>query len=476
MVRAAFATLGCKVNQYETQRILDRFEERGFAIAPWNEPADVYVLNSCSVTVAAERKSRGMIRRATRTGPGALVVMTGCAGEMAGIRGETVEHADLIVPNNRKMETLECVLNARPDLQRRLGEAATSPPADRPARRTRATLKVQDGCNIFCSFCSIPYTRRSMESRPLGELVAEAATRAAQGYREIVVTGVLVGAWVGEEDGRAIALAGLLQRLAAVPGIERVRLSSIEPTQVTEELLTAFAETPQICNHLHMPLQSGDTGTLSRMNRPYDAPFYLERCRTAQKMIADLAITSDIMVGFPGEDEAAFEATAQMVRDVGFARAHLFRYSPRPGTPAADMAGQVTDAEKEDRSRRLAAVCAGEQAAFVRRYCGRTLPVLAEGRESTAEEDMDRGSSGNDGNERVTDAGPPTGSRMMMGYTANYIRVRFAGGVGMAGSIVPVHLLDAEGDTAWGEPDSGLDYPGGSWPLPAPTMRGGMPA
>src|SRR5579871_5605898 len=357
---AAFTTLGCKVNQYETQRILDDFEERGFAITEFNEPADVYVINTCSVTQAAERKSRQMVRRVARLNADAIVVMTGCYGEMAQIKGETVEEATLIVPNPEKLQTLAHVLRAFPHLTHAL-EAAPKAAPSKAVRRTRATVKVQDGCNVFCSFCSIPYTRKWMHSRPVEELVAEVERRVEQGYREIVITGVLVGAY--GQDGfvpipgadlprivlqdaacpQTTDLADLLLLLAQTPGIERVRLSSIEPTQVTDRLLEAFASEPKLCRHLHIPLQSGDSGVLAAMNRPYDQEFYLERCRRAYAKIPDLALTSDIMVGFPGEDRAAFESTLHVVRTVGYARAHLFRYSPRPNTPAANLPNQVPD-------------------------------------------------------------------------------------------------------------------------------------
>ena len=297
MPTAAFTTLGCKVNQYETQRILDDFEARGFAITEFNNAADIYVINTCSVTQAAERKSRQMVRKVARQNPEAIVVMTGCYGEMAKIKGETVDEATLLVPNPQKLETLQHVLRAYPHLEREL-DTEPRPVRERPfARRTRATLKVQDGCDVFCTFCSIPYTRKVMLSRPVAEVVAEVEQRVQQGYKEVVVTGVLVGAY-GQELGfaarnagqienaaplqittqaqhwsgdRAYArpdLADLLLHLAQVPGIERVRLSSIEPTQVTDRLLDAFAREPKLCRHLHIPLQSGDTQCPARHEPP----------------------------------------------------------------------------------------------------------------------------------------------------------------------------------------------------------------
>jgi threonylcarbamoyladenosine tRNA methylthiotransferase MtaB len=467
---AAFTTLGCKVNQYETQRILDAFDTRGFAITEFTAPADIYVVNTCSVTQAAERKSRQMVRKVARQNPEAIIVMTGCYGEMAQIKGETVEEATLVVPNHQKLDTLAHLLRAFPHLEREL-DTTPRPEVARPfVRRTRATVKVQDGCNVFCAFCSIPYTRKFMVSRPLSEVVAEVERLAEQGYKEVVITGVLVGAY--GQDGKpgngqqatgnsndptpytlhpTPDLADLLLRLAQVPGIARVRLSSIEPTQVTDRLLDAFAREPKLCRHLHIPLQSGDTGVLRAMNRPYDQAFYLDRCCAAHARIPDLALTADIMVGFPGEDRAAFENTLAVVREVGYARAHLFRYSPRPNTPAADFPGQVAEEEKEARSRELAAACRETQQRFIQRHLGRTLEVLVEGRERSGPE-AENGASGNEGHPRV-ETGPASGPEggLLGGYTSNYIRVQFTGGSHLIGQVVRARLLEPTGDGAIGE-------------------------
>jgi len=424
MPTAAFTTLGCKVNQYETQRILDSFEERGFAITDFTQTADVYVINTCSVTQAAERKSRQMVRRLARQNPDAVVVMTGCYGEMAKIKGEIVEEAALVVPNPDKLRTLDHLLRAFPHFERTLADAPAARPP-KPAGRTRATVKVQDGCNVFCSFCSIPYTRKVMGSRPAAEVVEEVRQLAGQGYREVVITGVLVGSYGPHTGSGGPDLGGLLRRLANVPGIERVRLSSIEPTQVTDSLLRAFAEEPKLCNHLHIPLQSGDSRVLRAMNRPYDRDFYLRLCERAYRLLPDLAITSDIMVGFPTEDRAAFESTVDVARTVGFARAHLFRYSPRPGTPAADMPDQVSDEEKEARAQALAAVCRDTQRRYIARYLGKTLNVLVEGKEKEG--------------------------GLLSGYTENYIRVLFTGGSHLIGTVAPIRLLEPTGEGALGE-------------------------
>ncbi len=446
MVTAAFATLGCKVNQYETQRILDSFEERGFAITEFTQKADVYVINTCSVTQAAERKSRQMVRRLARQNPDAVVVMTGCYGEMAAIKGETVEEATLVVPNPEKLRTLDHLLRRFPTLAPRLQSGLQPSTFNlQHTKRTRATVKVQDGCNVFCSFCSIPYTRKVMGSRPVSEVIEEVERLADRGYREIVITGVLVGAYGPDTGSAGPDLAALLLRLARVPGIERVRLSSIEPTQVTESLLDAFAQEPRLCNHLHIPLQSGDSRVLHVMSRPYDQEFYLRLCERAYRLLPDLAITSDILVGFPGEDRAAFESTLHVARTVGFARAHIFRYSPRPGTPAAELRDQVPEEEKEARSQELAAACRETQQRYIARYLGKTLNVLVEGKER--------------------DGG------LLSGYTENYIKALFTGGSHLIGRVAPVQLLEPTTDGALGEAQSAWQPEADIIPLTLVTGR-----
>lgn len=517
MPTAAFTTLGCKVNQYETQRILDDFEARGFTITEFTQPADIYVVNTCSVTQAAERKSRSLIRKVARQNPNAVVVMTGCYGEMAQIKGEIVEDATLLVPNHQKLDTLAHLLKAHPHFEQAISDRRdverlnpdANPAARPPRHRTRATIKVQDGCDVFCTFCSIPYTRKVMRSRPVAEVVSEVERLAGEGYKEIVITGVLVGAYGQEGDfaqrsaryaqqfdttGNAVQdnstslplivteragqwgmdrtysrpdLADLLLRLADVNGIERVRLSSIEPTQVTDRLLDAFANQPKLCRHLHIPLQSGDTSILRAMNRPYDQDFYLERCRAASARIPDLAITSDIMVGFPGEGEAAFESTLHVVRAVGYARAHLFRYSPRPNTPAADLP-QVSEANKENRAKRLTDACRETQSRFIRRFMGRTLEVLVEGKEmrgkegeeETASTDVSAASaSGNDGHAAIGADGTGGMSTVLLsGYTSNYIRVQFTGGSHLRRTLANVLLLEPTTDGAIGEVGGGAHF------------------
>ncbi len=425
MIRVAFATLGCKVNQYETQRIIDSFEERGFAVVGFDEPADLVVVNSCSVTQIAERKSLQIVRRAVRQNPQTRVVLTGCFAQFTILRGETVPEAALVVPNTDKMRTVQYVLDAFPDVRESVQRDPAPPVLRNPYERTRAVVKIQDGCNVCCSFCSIPYTRPRMYSRPADEVLDEVRRLVDEGFREVVLTGVLIGSY-GEETGSGGAdLAGLIQRMTRIDGLERIRISSIELTQVTDRLIEVCAEEPKVCPHLHIPLQSGDDRILQAMNRPYRQQDVLALAEKLYARIPDLAITTDIMVGFPGEDEEAFAETCRVVESVRYARAHIFRYSPRPGTPAERMPDHVPDAEKERRSRELAELCRRYREQFVSERLGRVVRVLVEGKE---------GKNG-----------------LMKGLSDNYIPVEFAGGAHLAGRLVWVRLLELNDEGAIGE-------------------------
>ncbi len=424
MPTAAFTTLGCKVNQYETQKILESFEAQGFEIVPFESPADVYVINTCSVTQSAEAKSRQTVRRASRQNPNAIVVMTGCYAQFTIRRGERLEEAHLVVPNPDKLRTVEYLLEHFPHLKERLERERSASPQP-IKRRSRAVLKVQDGCNVFCSFCSIPFTRPVLRSIPYREVLDEARAMVADGYREIVLTGVLIGDYGPHSGSEGPDLAGLCAMLAEIEGLERIRISSIEPTLIQDSLIELIAEHPKMCNHLHIPLQSGDTGVLKAMNRPYDQAFYLDLCRRLRTRIPDIAISTDIMVGFPGEDEEAFLNTCKVVEEVQFCRAHLFRYSPRPDTPAEAMDDHVPDAVKTERIQRLQALAKECARRYNARFIGRIERVLVETRSKL--------------------------SGLMMGTSDHYLQVEFAGSPSLVGQLVQVRITDLNGEGVLGE-------------------------
>lgn len=419
---AALTTLGCKVNQYETEKIAEDFARAGFTLTDFDAPADVYVINSCSVTASADKKSRYLARKASRTNPAAVVVMTGCHSQMVLDAGEWVDGATLLVPNHEKMDTFRQVARVRPDVL----HYSSSPAAQLPAResRTRVTLKVQDGCEHFCGFCSIPYTRKVLVSRPWQDIVREAAELGASGTREIVVTGVCVGAYNAATGSGGPDLADLLLRIADQPGVARVRLSSIQPIEVTEALIDAFASHPNLCPHLHLSCQSGDDTILRAMNRPYTTRFYRELVDRLRRAVPDVAITTDLIVGYPGETPQMQENTLRFAEQVAFQRTHVFRYSPRPRTHAETLPDDVPHEEKVRRHKELQTIVDRTNREFTARYLGQTLPVLVEGREGTG---------GNVG-----------------GHTPNYIKVVFPAPRTLSGQIVPVRLNDLTDDGARG--------------------------
>ena len=418
---AALTTLGCKVNQYETERIAEDFANAGFTLTDFDSPADVYVINSCSVTAAADRKSRHLARKAARTNPDALVVMTGCHSQQVIDDNGAVEGAGLLVPNHEKMQVFAKTLAHRPDLLMLSSSPATLPP--RP-HRTRATLKVQDGCEHFCGFCQIPYTRKVLESRPWRDVVDEAARLGRDGVREIVVTGVCVGAYGPDTGSGGPDLAELLLRVADQPGVARVRLSSIQPIEITDALVEAFASHPNLCPHLHLSCQSGDDTILRAMNRPYDTAFYKELVRRLRDAVDGIAITTDLIVGYPGETREMHENTLAFAEEVGFQRTHVFRYSPRPRTHASTLVDNVPDEEKRRRHDELQAIVDASHQAFVAARLGETRDVLVEGGEG--------------------------GAGMLSGHTPEYIKVRFPADRRWVGRMVPVRIEDAREDGATG--------------------------
>jgi threonylcarbamoyladenosine tRNA methylthiotransferase MtaB len=421
---AALTTLGCKVNQYETERIAEDFAKAGFILTDFDAPADVYVINSCSVTASADKKSRYLARKASRHNPSAIVVMTGChSQQVIDAREEDgnswVEGATMLVPNHEKMDLFAKVLDAHPEVMHYSSSPATILPA-RPAR-TRQTLKIQDGCEHFCGFCQIPHTRKVLVSRHWEEVIAEVRHMGEQGTKEIIVTGICVGAYNAETGSGGPDLAEILLRVADQPGIARVRLSSIQPIEITEPLIEAFATHPNLCPHLHLSCQSGDDTILKAMNRPYDTQFYQNLVAILRERIADVAITTDLIVGYPGESKEMHENTCQFAKEVAFQRTHVFSYSPRPKTYAETLIDDVSFDEKKRRHNELQSIVDNTLRTFTAPYIGQTLPVLIEGKE------------GNNG--RVS------------GHTPNYIKVSFEAPSGLMGQIVPVRL-DRLGETA----------------------------
>lgn len=420
MPTAAFTTLGCKVNQYETHRILRDFERAGFAIVPFDAPADVYVINTCSVTAVAESKSRYTIRRATRTNPEAKVVVTGCAAQMVLNQSAPLEGADLVVENPAKLQTLERLLAAFPYLAG-IGEPASNPP---PARRTRATLKVQDGCEVRCSYCSIPDTRPGMVSRPWREVVDEARALVDEGHLELVLTGVLIGAYGPDSGSGGPGFEELVAQIAQAARPARIRISSIEMRQVTPDLIDLVAS-GVVVPHLHIPLQSGDSGVLADMNRPYDQAQYLALVSSLRRRVPGITLTTDVLVGFPTETEHAFEQTRHVCRQAAYYKVHVFPFSLRPGTPADRWGDPIDPAVKQARRKRLGDLATETAREHARTCVGRTLRVLVE-----------------------STSGP---GGLARGLSDHYVEVEFAGAAAMHNTFQWVRADSVDGVRVVGE-------------------------
>lgn len=363
-MRVGFLTLGCKVNSYETEKMKAQFEEAGHTIVAFTEQADVYVINTCTVTNIADRKSRKMLHRARRANPKAIVVAAGCYVDSAKKKGEVDEVIDLFITNAEKPRLVEKVLAAKEQKDasglREItesggGNQSMEQVLDR--KHTRAYLKVQDGCNQYCTYCIIPYVRGPLKSKTEEEAAGEVEALAAAGIHEVVVTGIHLSSYgvdftekksFLELEGKPLLL--LLKRIAQTDGIDRIRLGSLEPRIITEEFTKELSEIPKICPHFHLSLQSGCDETLSRMNRHYTAKEYLDKLAILRKYFDYPAITTDIIVGFPQETEEEFYTTLSFAKKAGFAKIHVFKYSRRQGTMADAMEGQLEEGIKAERS------------------------------------------------------------------------------------------------------------------------------
>ncbi len=431
MRRCAFVTLGCKANAYDTQVIREQLLGLGgyHEVAP-GEPADLVIVNTCTVTVRAGKKSRQELHRVAREHPRALVVATGCYAEsdraalladrsVGLVVGPAELHriAELVAAEHRDREPLPVWGNRGGDW--------SVPGISRMDGQTRAYLKIQDGCDVFCSFCVIPYVRGPVRSRPIDDVVAEAERLVAHGHREIVLTGIHLGAY-GQDLDIDHALVRLLDRLVTVRGLGRIRLSSIDGWEITPTLLDRVCADPRIAPHLHVPLQSGSDAVLGRMRRRGGRDAYLALVDAVRTRASELALSTDVIVGFPGETDRDFEDTLDVCRRAAFMRIHAFPYSDRPGTGAHHLEPKVSDAVKDARAARVAEVEHELAGAYRRRFLGRAVPVLVE---------------------RVRDHA--TG--LLTGYSDRYLKAVFAGPDALAGTIAIVRLTGEAGARVTGE-------------------------
>ena len=386
MRKAAFHNLGCKVNSYETEAMQQLLEDAGYEIVPFREGADVYIINTCSVTNVADRKSRQMLHRAKKMNPSAAVVAVGCYVQAAGAELKKDEAVDLIVGNNQKKDLVQILDDYFADHENS-GEILDIGHSQeyeelyirRIADHTRAFIKVQDGCNQFCSYCIIPYTRGRVRSRRPEDIEHEVRGIAEAGYKEIVLTGIHLSSYgVDFKDEQKENLLTLIKRLDQIPGIERLRLGSLEPRIVTREFAKELARLRTICPHFHLSLQSGCDATLKRMNRRYNAAEYQACCEILREEFDNPAITTDVIVGFPGETEEEFAETERFLKAIHFYEMHIFKYSRRAGTRAADMPDQIPEGTKSVRSEILLALEKQQSLEYRGRFLGTEEEILLE--------------------------------------------------------------------------------------------------
>ena len=383
-MKIAFYTLGCKVNQYETQALEQLVTQRGHSLVPFEEAADAYVINTCTVTAVSDKKSRQVIRRARKAAPDAVIAVCGCYPqthpddvEKLGVdliagTGDRTGFVDLL---EREWSDRQPITALDDAFQRRTFEPL---PAGGLEGRTRAMLKMEDGCVNFCSYCIIPYARGRVRSLPLADCVRQARELEAAGYREIVLTGIEISSWGQDLEGKPELMEAIEAICQGLYPDTRVRLGSLEPRTITPDFCRRAAALPNLCPHFHLSMQSGCDAVLARMNRKYDSARYYESVKLLREAYDRPGITTDLIVGFPGETEEEFQETLAFIRKCAFSAMHIFPYSKRPGTPAAKLPGQVLNAVKEERAHRAAQIARTMQDAYLDRWVGETVPVLFE--------------------------------------------------------------------------------------------------
>lgn len=429
MKKAASFALGCKVNQYESEAIAELFAEKGYEIVGIDEEADVYVINTCTVTNFGDKKSRQLIRKVKRQNENAIVAVVGCYAQTAPKELMEIAGVNLVIGTKDRAQIVEMVEqydrangveNHVSDIMK---ERVFEPLSiQKLANRTRAYLKIQDGCSQYCSYCIIPYARGPIRSREPQEVVAEVKRLAENGFKEVVLTGIHVASY--GKDRRDTSLLDILKQVHEVEGIERIRFSSIEPNVVTEEFAQTMAALPKVCDHFHLSLQSGCDKTLKEMNRKYDTEKYRQAAATLRKYLPKVALTTDIIVGFPGETEEDFRESYAFAEEIGFAKIHVFPYSPKRGTPAAARKDQLLNAVKAERSHTLIQLSDRMAADFLADAVGTDAEVLYE---------------------------RAVGDGIYEGHTTNYMKVHGRSEVDLTNRIAKTHITRAEGEMLFGD-------------------------
>ena len=428
-MKVSTITLGCKVNQYETQAMLNQLLQGGFSACQTGEDADIILLNSCTVTSTSDHKVKQTLHKARREHPHAVIVLTGCMPQAFPELAEDLTDADIVLGNSNRSSLLPHILQYLSTRQRIIDivphqtkEKFESMSVENFYERTRAFIKIQDGCNRFCSYCIIPYARGRVRSKPLDDLIAEVTQLAEEGYKEIVLTGINLSAF-GQDIN--LHLCDAVEAVCAINGIERVRLGSLEPEQLSEDVIIRLSKQQKLCPQFHLSLQSGCDETLKRMNRHYTTEEYRTIVQNLRNAFDNAAITTDIMVGFPGETEEEFMQSLEFAKEISFSKVHVFAYSQRPGTKACNAPNQITKKVKETRSKQMMHVTNQTKQAFLNQQCGTIQDVLVEREINT---------------------------NLYEGYTANYTPVQFHSDKNLCGQLVAVHITKANENDCYGIP------------------------
>ena len=422
MRKAALHNLGCKVNAYETEAMQELLEQNGYEIVSFHEKADVYIINTCTVTNMADRKSRQMLHRAKKNNPDAIIVAAGCYVQAQENAGKTDDTVDILIGNNKKHELIDILEQYEKESQKTKKaiidinhtKEYENLMLQKTAEHTRAYIKVQDGCNQFCTYCIIPYARGRVRSRTKEDVISEVTTLANNGYKEVVLTGIHLSSYGVDLENEN--LLDLIISIHDIEGIERIRLGSLEPRIVTETFAKTIASLPKICPHFHLSLQSGCNETLRRMNRRYTAEEYYEKCKLLRTHFKNPALTTDVIVGFPGETEEEFLESKKFVDKVDFYETHIFKYSRREGTKAAAMDNQIPEPIKTQRSNELITLCEEKMKRYENLWKGQEVEVLVE--------------------EPIT----LDGQILQVGHTKEYIKVAFPSETDLQNQLVTVKL------------------------------------
>lgn len=428
----AFYTLGCKVNQYETEAMNELFLAKGYQVVSSDERADIYVINTCSVTNLGEKKSRQYIRKMKRLNPNAIVAVVGCYSQVASDEVMAIEGVNLVIGTNERSRIVEFVEDLEPwDKVCYVGDIMLVKEfeelhIDQVSEKTRAFIKIQEGCNMYCSYCIIPYARGPIRSRQPEQVINEVKRLVEHGFKEIVLTGIHIASY-GKDFGN-ITLLDLLKQVHEIEGLERIRLGSLEPRLLSDAFIEAIKNMDKFCPHFHLSLQSGSDTVLKRMNRKYNAQTYLERVEAIKAAFYKPSFTTDVIVGFPGETDEEFEETIAFVQNVGFAKIHVFQYSPKKGTPAADMGCQVLGDVKHKRSERLIALSDQMEQAYYQSLIGEHCQVLFE---TQLENKAD-------------------GKIYVEGLSERYVRVAVPYEDGLIGNLCSVEMKQVQRDVVFG--------------------------